>query len=259
MSWDPDRYLGFVDLRSRPGLELIARIAHEGPERVVDLGCGAGQLTAVLARRWPQAEVWGIDSSPEMLERARSQFAGPEWSTIEWRLADIGTWREGPVDIIFSNAALHWMPDHKLLFPSLMQNLLQRGVLAVQMPDNWNEPSHRLIGQLVDYPRWRQRVAPAFTRNPVNSANDYRRWLEPYATEIDIWRTTYYHHLEGTDPVLTWVKGSVLGPILAKLDEDEMADFERELAACYSEAYTTTVGGATVFPFSRLFIVAIRN
>lgn len=260
MTWDPDRYLGFADLRSRPGLELIARILHPGPERVVDLGCGTGQLTAVLARRWPEALVSGIDSSPEMLKRALIQFSGAEWSSIEWQAADIASWQPAyPVDVIFSNAALHWVHDHSLLFPSLMEGLQPGGVLAVQMPDNWDEPSHRLIGHLADHPRWRQRAAPAFTRHPVHLPEDYRRWLEPIAAEIDLWRTTYHHHLEGADPVLAWVKGSILPPILAQLNEDEAADFERELAALYSTAYTTAAGGATVYPFNRLFIVAVKR
>lgn len=260
MSWDPDRYLGFAGLRTRAGLELIARITHPGPKRVFDLGCGPGQLTAVIARRWPESLVTGVDLSPEMLERATTQFSGSEWATITWQELDIGGWKpDFPADVIFSNAALHWVPDHHFLFPTLMESLQPGGVLAVQMPDNWDEPSHRLISRLVDDPRWRASTAPAYARHPVHSPYDYRKWLEPQADEIDIWRTTYFHDLDGPDPVLAWVKGSVLGRILGKLAEDEQLEFEAALAALYSEAYPPSISGKTSFPFSRLFLVAVKK
>lgn len=161
--------------------------------------------------------------------------------------------------MIFSNAALHWVPDHQYLFPTLMESLQPGGVLAVQMPDNWDEPSHGLISRLVDDPRWRQRTAPVYARHPVHDPSDYRKWLEPQAGVIDIWRTTYHHYLDGSDPVLAWVKGSVLGSIVGMLTEDEQVDFEAELAALYAEAYPPSSSSMTVFPFSRLFLVAVKK
>lgn len=257
MTWNPDQYLRFTDLRSRPGLELIARIDHPGPEVVFDLGCGPGHLTAVLANRWPEAHITGVDSSVEMLERARAQFAA--WPNLEWLAADLETWTPPPGDVIYSNAALHWLPNHSVLFPALLDSLKPGGVLAAQMPDNWEEPSHRLIGHLVDRPRWRSRTAARFVRNPVHSPAEYGSWLERGAASIDIWRTTYYHRLEGQTPVLDWVRGSVLTPVLADLSAEERSEFEADLAALYDRAYPPSSDGVTVLAFNRLFIVATRG
>jgi len=257
--WDPETYMAFADLRSRPGLELIARITHPDPEIVVDLGCGPGHLTAVAARRWPGARVFGVDSSGEMLGRAEAQFPARQWPSITWQHADIAAWAPPtPVSILFSNAALHWLGDHEFLFPRLMTLIATGGVFAVQMPDNWDEPSHRLIAALVDDPRWRQRTATMFLAHPVARAAEYRNWLLPLADEIDQWRTTYFHVLEGPDPVLGWVKGSILRPILAALGDDEVEIFLAELAEAYRLQYREEAGGKTVFPFSRQFLVARR-
>ena len=260
MTWDPDSYMAFADLRSRPGLELLARINHLDPEVIVDLGCGPGHLTAVMARRWPDAQVVGIDDSAEMLERAASQFPSQQWPSISWQHAEIATWAPAhSVSIVFSNAALHWLGNHQVLIPHLMTLISAGGVLAVQMPDNWDQPSHRLISRLVDEPRWRSRTAPAFLGHPVAEPAEYRSWLRPMAAEIDLWRTTYHHILEGPDAVLGWVQGSVLRPILAALQPDEAADFVSQLTDAYRTAYPIETDGKTPFPFSRLFIVARRS
>lgn len=260
MAWDPDSYMEFADLRSRPGLELIARINHANPEIIVDLGCGPGHLTAVLARRWPEARVVGIDDSAEMLERAESQFPAHQWPTIKWQHEEIAAWTPPyPVSILFSNAALHWLGNHQILFPRLLAMISSGGVLAVQMPDNWDQPSHRLISRLVDDPRWKSRTAPVFLGHPVAEPAEYRTWLRPAAAEIDQWRTTYHHVLEGVDPVLGWVKGSVLRPILAVLEPDESEAFLSQLAGGYRTQYPPEANGTTIFPFSRQFIVARRS
>ena len=260
MTWDPDSYMAFADLRTRPGLELIARINHPNPEIIVDLGCGPGHLTAVLARRWPDARIVGIDDSAEMLERAGSQFPSHQWPTIEWHQEEIATWAPSyPVSIVFSNAALHWLSNHQVLLPRLMSFVSSGGVLAAQMSDNWDQPSHGQISRLVDDPRWRSRTAPAFLGHPVADPAEYRDWLRPTAIDIDLWRTTYHHVLEGPDAVLDWVKGSVLRPILATLQPHEAEDFVGQLAEAYRSAYPMEADGKTVFPFSRLFIVARRS
>ena len=206
-AWDPDTYLAFADLRSRPGLELLARIQHPNPEIIVDLGCGPGHLSAVLARRWPDARVIGVDGSAEMLTRAESQFPRGKWPTIEWEHQDISTWNaQNPVSILYSNAALHWLGDHRNLFPQLLSLISSGGSMAVQMPDNWEEPSHALISRLTDDPRWRERAAPVFLGRPLAEPGEYRAWLQPQAAEVDQWRTTYFQSLTGADPVLSWVK-----------------------------------------------------
>jgi trans-aconitate 2-methyltransferase len=260
VTWDPDSYMAFADLRSRPGLELIARINHPNPEVIVDLGCGPGHLTAVLARRWPDARIVGIDDSAAMLERAASQFPSQQWPTIKWQHAEIATWVPSyPVSIVFSNAALHWLGNHRVLFPHLLSLISIGGVLAVQMPDNWDQPSHRQVSRLVDDPLWRSRTALAFLGHPVADPAEYRSWLRPMAVDIDLWRTTYHHVLEGPEAILEWVKGSVLRPILAALQPDEAEDFVSQLAEAYRTAYPPEADGMTTFPFSRLFIVARRG
>ena len=259
-AWDPDTYLAFADLRSRPGLELLARIEHPRPETIVDLGCGPGHLTAVLARRWPYARVIGIDGSAEMLERAESQFPREKWPTIEWQHQDISTWNpQYRVSILYSNAALHWLADHRNLFPRLLSLISAGGSMAVQMPDNWEEPSHTSISRLTEDPRWKERAAPLFLGRPVAEPGAYRAWLQPEAAEIDQWRTTYFHALTGADPVVSWVEGSVLRPILSVLESGEAELFLSDLAESYRTAYPAGPNGITAFPFSRLFMVARRR
>jgi trans-aconitate 2-methyltransferase len=258
--WDPETYMAFAELRTRPGLELMARITHPDPEIVVDLGCGPGHLTAVAARRWPAARVFGIDSSAEMLGRAEAQFPARQWPTITWQHEEIATWAPAsPVSVLYSNAALHWVENHEALFPRLLAMIESGGVFAVQMPDNWDEPSHRLIAAVVEDPRWRARTSPVFRRNPVAGPAEYRNWLRPLASEIDQWRTTYYHILEGSDPVLGWVKGSILRPILSTLEADDSEMFLARLAEGYRLHYSPEADGRTVFPFSRQFLVARRG
>ena len=260
VAWDPDTYLAFADLRSRPGLELLARIEHPRPDMIVDLGCGPGHLTAVLARRWPGARVIGVDGSAEMLARAESQFPAKKWPTIEWEHRDISTWSPpDPVSILYSNAALHWRGDHENLYPRLLSLVAAGGSLAVQMPDNWDQPSHTLISRLADDARWKDRTGPVFLGRPVAEPGDYRAWLQPDATEIDLWRTTYFQALTGADPVVAWVKGSVLRPILNVLEPEEAEIFLSRLATSYRTAYPTGSDGTTIFPFSRFFIVARRR
>lgn len=258
--WDPDSYLAFADQRLRPGFDLMARIHHRDPKVIVDLGCGTGDLTAALARRWPGAQVVGIDESAEMLERAGSKFPPDQWPTISWQRLEIAGWAPAaPVSILFSNAALHWLGNHQTLFPRLMALVESEGVLGVQMPDNWDEPSHRLIGELVADPRWTLRTAPMFLGHPVARPAEYRAWLQPATAAIDQWRTTYFHVLEGDDPVLDWVKGSILRPILAVLEPNESEVFQARLAEGYRLAYPSEEDGRTILPFSRLFLVAARR
>ena len=259
-AWDPDSYMAFADQRLRPGLDLITRIQHQDPRLIVDLGCGTGDLTAALARRWPLAQVLGIDESAEMLEKARSKFPPTRWPTISWERLEIAQWVSvAPVSILFSNAALHWLGEHHILFPRLMSQVESDGVLAVQMPDNWDEPSHRLIGELIGDPRWTLRAAPMFVGDPVARPSEYRAWLQPAATGIDQWRTTYFHVLEGEDPVLDWVKGSILRPILAVLEPNESEVFLSRLGEAYRSAYPAEPDRKTILPFSRLFLVATRG
>jgi trans-aconitate 2-methyltransferase len=251
MPWDPDHYLRYADHRARPGLELIARIPDVEAATVVDLGCGPGNLTVHLAQRWPEAEVTGIDSSAEMVDRAAADHPG-----LRWEQGDVATWEPaGPVDVIFSNATLHWLDDHEVLFPRLRSHLRAGGVLAVQMPDNWGAPTHRVPAEVLDDSSWPPRAADALLRDRLASPGQYRSWLQPGT--VDVWRTTYYQALTGDDPVWAWTTGSVLRPVLDVLDDGDRERFTAECQARYRRAYPPDAEGVTILPFSRLFMIVV--
>lgn len=250
--WDALRYGKFSKQRMRPGLDLLGRIPTADPRVVVDLGCGTGSLTQALQQRWPQARIIGVDASMEMLNLA------PTAPGISWQHADIDDWHpDEPVDVIYSNAALHWVGNHARLFPRLLRYLKPGGCLAVQMPDNWDQPSHTIPERILESPAWPDAARTAFLRHPVAAISDYRHWLAE-ATSLDLWRTTYFQTLVGDDPVLEWVRGSVLAPVVSAMNEQERSSFEATVAEHYLVAYPPDKNGATLFPFSRQFIVAIR-
>ena len=249
-TWDPDRYLRFADARTRPGVELITRIPDHRPERIVDLGSGTGHLTALLQRRWPASAVTGLDASPAMVDRARADHPG-----IDWVVGDIADWEpEGAVDLIFSNAALHWLDDHERLFTRLRSSVAPGGVIAVQMPDNWREPTHRVPAEILDDGTWPPDLVASLPRDRLASPATYRRLLQP--ASVDLWRTTYFQELTGPDPVWDWVSGSLLRPVIDRLgDGPDAARFEERCTSRYGAAYPP-VDGVTVVAFSRLFVVA---
>lgn len=257
MSWNPAQYLKFEQPRLRPALELLARISLEAPAHVVELGCGAGQLTRLMAERWPAAQVLGVDSSAAMLDEAAP--ASP--ANVRWLQHDVATWSpEVPPDLIYSNAVLHWLPDHELLFPRLVRQLAPGGVLAVQMPRNFLAPSHTLIAETVMAGPWRARLAPLLRPTPVQPPGWYHDLLAPLATGIDLWKTEYHQVLTGDDPVKEWTKGTWLATFLNALDDPAERDaFERDYAGRVRVAYPPRDDGTTVFPFRRLFIVARKR
>jgi trans-aconitate 2-methyltransferase len=256
MSWDPAIYSAFAQPRLRPALDLLARIHVADPLRVVDLGCGTGNVTRLLAARWPQAQVIGVDSSPEMLSAARQ---GAE--AVEYVQDDMGAWTaESPVDVLFSNAALHWLGGHGALFPRLLSMVTPGGVLAVQMPHNHYAASHTLMAEAAEAGPWRHVLAPLAGRFPVFEPSFYYDLLAPLAASVDIWETEYLHVLEGEAPVVAWTMGTALRPLLAALDgnsawtEGFLAEYGRRIAA----AYAPRADGKTLLPFRRLFLVAKR-
>lgn len=253
MGWEPERYLQFTDERLRPAQDLLARIPLAAPARVVDLGCGPGNVTHLLAHRWPRADITGVDASAAMLERAR--LALPE---AQFELADIRSWTPATApDLIFSNAALHWLDDHPALFPRLLALLAPGGVLAVQMPGNFAAPSHRLIRALAASPAWAKRLAGA-RMGAVLEMPDYHRLLAPHCGQLSLWESTYWHSLSGPAPVLDWLRGTTLLPYLATLPADDQARLLAELAPQLAEAYPPDATGSTLFPFRRIFLVATR-
>jgi trans-aconitate 2-methyltransferase len=252
MSWHPERYLAFDDHRTRPAADLLARVPLLAPERVVDLGCGPGNSTALLAERWPGAAVIGVDSAATMLEKARASSIRADW--LE---ADIADWTpEAPVDLLFSNAALHWLPDHQALLPRLLWQLRPGGVLAIQMPRNFQAASHVTLHQLAAQEPWAARLEGALQADPVASPAWYHDLLAPHAAALDIWQTEYLQVLDGEDPVLRWTESTALRPVLQVLDEEEAAAFKNAYGARLREAYPRRPDGTTLYPFLRLFIVA---
>ncbi len=258
MRWDPEAYLGFADERGRPYADLLARVGAEDPGRVVDLGCGPGNLTATLARRWPRAAVHGLDSSPEMVARAREEHAGPR---VTFELGDLRDWRpRSPVDVLVCNATLQWVPGHAALLPGLVGQVRPGGWLAFQVPGNFGERSHTAMAEVAASPRW----APVFAghdpaRPAVEPAQTYLELLAALGTTVDAWETTYLHVLTGEDAVVRWVTGTGLRPYLQALDDDaQRADFVADYRALLAPAYPSHAWG-TVLPFRRVFVVARRT
>lgn len=254
-TWDPGQYLRYADHRLRPALDLIERIPVAEPRMIYDLGCGTGNVTRLLVDRWPSATVVGMDHSAEMLAKAS---AGPEPARIRWIEADLRDWQpDAPADLLFSNATLHWVPDHATLFPKLLSWLAPAGCLAVQMPRSWGLPSHLLMREtLADLDFGSPDLRRSLEREPVLEPAAYYDLLAPRSSHLDIWETEYLQALEGPDPVLEWVKGTGLRPVLLDLSEANRNEFLREYASRLRGAYPVASDGRTLYPFRRLFWVA---
>jgi trans-aconitate 2-methyltransferase len=252
--WDPAKYLEFAGPRLQPALDLLARIPLAAPAVVYDLGCGAGNVTRLLRQRWPGAELTGVDASPAML--AAAARAVPN---VRWVQADLEGWAPPrPAEVIFSNAALHWLGDHATLLPRLLGHLAPGGVLAVQMPRNHGAPSHTEMVRAAEAGPWRERLAPLLRRAPVAPPAVYHDILAPRAGRLEIWETEYLHVLEGENPVVEWTRGSALKPLLDALAPPEREAFLADYAARIAAAYPRRPDGWTLFPFRRLFILAAR-
>jgi len=251
-TWDPERYLRFADERGRPFVELVGRVAADAPRTVVDLGCGPGNLTALLKQRWPSAQVTGLDSSPEMIATARGRDDG-----VAYDVADLRDWRPStPVDVLVSNATLQWVPDHLVLLPSLVEAVRPGGWFAFQVPANFDEPSHTLRRDLAATPPYDAQTAGVATPDAHDAAT-YLRALQPLVTSVDAWETTYLHVLHGEDPVFTWVSGTGARPTLQALDESLRPRFEDEFKRRLRAAYPDD-GSGVVLPFRRVFVVVQR-
>jgi trans-aconitate 2-methyltransferase len=269
--WDPGQYRRFADERSRPFTDLLARIQAEDPQLVVDLGCGPGELTVGLARRWPAAEVRGIDSSAEMIAAAQSVLAAESagapgrvpGDTLDGRLsftiADATLWQpERPADVIVSNAVLQWIPDHLHVLARWAGFLAPSGTLAIQVPANFDQPSHAILRELAGSAAWRPLLTGVQRSRQAAEPAEYLDLLARAGCAVDAWETTYLHVLPGADPVLEWYRGTGLRPVLAALSPGHAADFTAVYAARLREAYPAAPYG-TVLPFRRVFAVAVRR
>ncbi|MCR9256679.1 MAG: methyltransferase domain-containing protein [Alphaproteobacteria bacterium] len=263
-SWNPETYLSYAALRERPAQELLARVhldrvhldrVHlDRAANVIDLGCGPGNSTSYLAARFPSASLTGLDSSGPMLAKARDSGLRASW--IE---SDIADWApEVGYDLIYSNAALHWLEDHDSLLPRLFGHVRPGGALAVQMPRNFEAPSHTTLHAVAENGPWAEALDGVLKTAPVMPAAEYQRLLSPLARAVDAWETTYIQRLTGEDPVLNWVRGTALTPVQAALDEEAYAAFEDAYGGLLRQAYPRDPDGSTLFPFTRVFFVAYR-
>lgn len=252
-TWEPQTYLRYADIRFRAGLDLIARVPKVEYPTIYDLGCGTGHLTRILADTFPNSQVIGVDSSPEMLAEARREFA-----TIRWQQGDITTWTPpAPPNLIYTNAALQWVPAHEMLLPELLNKLSPGGVLAMQIPRHFESPSHLELKELVMKSEWRVKLE-SLLLTPVPPPEQYWQWLSPHARSLDLWETIYLQVLDGEEPVVNFMRGTALRPFLSALQQGDTAKFIDAFAERMAAAYPRQANGQTLFPFRRLFVVAQR-
>jgi trans-aconitate 2-methyltransferase len=254
MRWDPQQYARYDSERNRPFFDLVGQIGATSPAVVVDLGCGPGELTAALASRWPSAMITGLDSSPEMIERTAAYAA----DRVSFALADAAHYSAVGVDVLVSNALLQWVPDHRALLSRWARELNAGGWLAFQVPDNFSSPSHVLMRELAESERWTAQLGGLLRHSDATApVEEYLALLASCGLRVNAWQTTYEHVLAGDNPVLEWVRGTGLRPVLGALSTEDAAEFESAYAAALRSAYPITTFG-TVFPFRRTFVVAAK-
>jgi trans-aconitate 2-methyltransferase len=254
--WNPDLYRQFEAERTRPATELLSRIPLRHVSRATDLGCGPGNSTELLCQAWPEARVTGLDSSQAMLEQALKRL--PDCHFVQ---TDIRHWQaDVPQEVIYANASLQWLTDHQQLFPHLVAQLASGGVLAIQMPDNLDQPTHSLMRKVAEDRRWAEKIGPgAADRKKLLSTEAYYDLLSAAGCKVDIWRTTYYHVMPSHQAMVDWLKATGLRPFLTPLSEPDqeafLAEYLRELAG----AYSVRQDGNVLMPFPRLFMVARKG
>ena len=270
--WDPAQYARFADDRGRPFFDLLARVSHRSPTRVVDLGCGPGDLTATLLERWPRARIEGVDSSPEMVAEFRRRIADVAWARtpsapgpssarrtgLSVHQADLREWvtsaARASYDVVVSNAALQWVPGHLALLPQLVALLAPGGYLAIQIPGNLEAPSHTLLRELATSKPFADHVGHLAERPALPGPADYLSALSAQGLVVDAWETTYLHVLQGPDPVWEWIRGTGARPVLQGLPDGLREEFADVYRARLREAYPAQKHG-TVLPFRRVFAV----
>lgn len=249
--WNPKQYNKYFKQRNRPAIDLIERIPQNSYNSLIDLGCGDGVITKLLMDKFKPTCITGLDSSQSMLEKAKTLD-----SSINWQLGSIEKF-DGNYDLIFSNAALHWIDNHNILFNQLMSQA--NSTIAIQMPNNFNEPSHVLLRETIfENSHFKQKLTSTIREAPVLNKSNYYKLLSNYANYIDIWETEYLQQLDGKNAVLEWVKGTALVPIQERLNQDEYAEFEHIYGEKLNNVYKPVSTNVTLFPFKRIFIIAAK-
>lgn len=249
--WSPEKYLKFKKQRTQPAIDLANRVRDRNSETIVDIGCGPGNSTAVLKAVFPNANILGIDSSDSMIQKAKQ-----EHSDIEFAVCSAENLC-GSYDLLFSNACLQWIPDHKELIPMLMDKLNDRGTLAVQMPMNLDEPLFRIISQVSAAPKWSSVFKDVyFEKNDTLSPQEYYDILSDCSLSFEIWETVYYHAMPSHEQLIEWVRGTRLRPYLDVLDDKNKAEFENDILLKVKDAYPVTASGEVILRFRRFFFTA---
>jgi trans-aconitate 2-methyltransferase len=258
--WDARQYLQFEAERTRPAADLLAQVAVAA-RHIVDLGCGPGNSTALLASRFPEAEVTGLDNSDDMLAKARLRLPQASFAKVSFEKGDVATWRPTkPPNLVFANAVMQWIPGHLDVMARLVDQLAPGGCLAVQMPDNLGEPTHVLMRETAAEAPFADKLASAAaSRESIGAFEDYYAALAPRSARVDLWRTVYAHVLAGPEAIVEWVKGTGLRPFLDPLDPAEKAEFLQRYGAAIAKAYPPLPDGRALLRFPRLFVVAIKN
>jgi trans-aconitate 2-methyltransferase len=253
--WDASLYLKYADERTRPARDLLAQVPITDASLVYDLGCGPGNSTGLLAARFPRAEIVGIDSSAAMLEEARRALP-----RVSFEQADLATWRPPrPADLLFSNAAFQWVPEHLQVLRALVETLPPGGILAMQIPDNLDEPSQVLIREIAARGAWAERQTRAESaRQIIPAPSVYYDLLLPLCRKIDLWHTIYHHVLAGAPAIVEWMNGTGLRPHLARLDSAEQQAFLAAYGERIAAAYPALADGRVLLPFPRLFLIAVK-
>jgi trans-aconitate 2-methyltransferase len=254
-SWDPDVYLAFADHRGRPFYELLSRVGADNPRRVVDLGCGPGNLTASLSQRWPSAAIEAVDSSPEMVEAARERG-------VDAVVGDVTAWSpKRDTDVVLSNAVLQWVPEHVELLVRWAGELAAGSWIAFQVPGNFDGPSHVAVREIARRPAFADALRDLrFSEGKiVETPVRYAEILTDAGCAVDTWETTYIHELTGATPVLDWISGTALTEVKSRLSPEEYEEYRDQLIPLLAEAYPTRADGRTFFPFRRIFVVAQVN
>ena len=255
-AWSPNQYLKFEDERTRPACDLLAAVPLDQARTVVDIGCGPGNSTELLAARYASAAITGFDNSPQMVAAARRRLPRATFFA-----ADVATWMPAaPVDLLFANAVFQWVPEHTAVLARLVEGLNPGGVLAVQMPDNFAEPSHFLMREVAQATPFAAKLAGAEAdREEIPGAAVYYDRLKPGASHVDVWRTVYQHPLADAAAIVAWFKATGLRPYLTRLAEREQAEFLAAYQARIAEAYPARIDGRVLLAFPRIFIVAVRD
>ncbi len=254
--WDPEQYLLFEHERTQPSIDLVARIPLEAPRTIIDIGCGPGNSTKILRRRWPHAGITGLDKSEKMIERARADHPGETW--IIGDASTIGFDRT--YDVVFSNAAIHWIPDHHLLIPRLFRLVNRNGILAVQVPANYESPLYKIIQSVSRGRKWSAYTAGCDGIITSHSGEYYYNLLVALSLDIALWETIYYHSVASHEDLVSWYKGTAMKPILEKLPaDDDRKEFEHEVLTGCKKYYQPQSNGRILYPFKRLFFTARKR